>query len=303
MKPTLYALPGAQSFAKPLANRLEASLGELTVRRFPDGESWVRVLGDGAEGDAIVVSSLDRPDQKLCQLLFVAETLRDMGTRRVGLVAPYLPYMRQDERFQAGEGVTSRYFARILSSYFDWLVTVDPHLHRHDSLTELYAIPAYAASSAAALAQCVDAFDDDTVLIGPDAESEQWVVEVARRTGSPQVIFEKTRHGDRHVELGQADLARFRDHQPIIIDDIISTGATMAEAIASVRAAELPAPICVGIHGVFADQAHQHLLDAGARQVLTSNTISHPTNAIDVTEALGEQVAAALRQTAVDAAE
>lgn len=303
MKPILYALPGTEATAERLADKLDVSRGEVAVRRFPDGESWVRVGGDCEERDAIVLASLDYPDDKLCQLLFVADTLRDLGARRVGLAAPYLPYMRQDERFQAGEGVTARYFARLMSRYFDWLVTVDPHLHRYGSLAELYAVPAHAASSAAAIAGAVAALDTDAVVVGPDAESEQWVVEVARLTGSPHVVFEKTRHGDRHVELEQANLARFRAHQPIIVDDIISTGATMAETIASLRAANLEAPVCIGIHGVFADQAHQHLLDAGARKVMTTNTVSHPTNAIDVTDALGEHIALALRQTEVDAAE
>jgi ribose-phosphate pyrophosphokinase len=74
-------------------------------------------------------------------LLFAADTARDLGARRIGLVAPYLAYMRQDIRFHAGEAVTSRTFAAILSRHLDWLVTVDPHLHRYHELSEIYRIP------------------------------------------------------------------------------------------------------------------------------------------------------------------
>ena len=77
-------------------------------------------------------------------LALVAGTARDLGASSVGLVAPYLAYMRQDRMFRAGEGVTSVYFARLLADSFDWLVTVDPHLHRRRSLTEIYPFPAAA---------------------------------------------------------------------------------------------------------------------------------------------------------------
>ncbi|MFZ5932450.1 MAG: hypothetical protein ACOY15_14725 [Pseudomonadota bacterium] len=70
---------------------------------------------------------------------------RSWGARSVGLICPYLAYMRQDTRFKPGEGITSTYFANALGRHFDWLVTVDPHLHRHKSLPEIYTMPAAAA--------------------------------------------------------------------------------------------------------------------------------------------------------------
>src|SRR3546814_1718571 len=83
------------------------------------------------------LSSLDHPYAKVLPLLFAADTARDLGARRIVLVAPYLAYMRQDIRFHAGEAVTSRTFAAILSRHLDWLVTVDPHLHRDRKSTRL----------------------------------------------------------------------------------------------------------------------------------------------------------------------
>jgi ribose-phosphate pyrophosphokinase len=303
MDPIFFALSDSGAFAGRFAELLDVKLGEVAVRRFPDGESWVRVIDDCQGREAVVVADLDRPDQKLSQLMFVAETLRDVGAARVGLVAPYLAYMRQDERFASGEGVTSRYFSEFLSRYFDWLVTLDPHLHRHGSLAELYRIPAFSARSAPLIASWISRHDINPVLIGPDAESEQWVGAVAEVIGCPYVVFEKTRHGDRDVEMGEVDLASYRDHVPVIVDDIISTGTTMIETVDRLQRAGLRRPICVGIHGVFADQADTRLIERGARRVITSNSIPHPTNAIDITPALAEQVTAALSHTSADAAE
>lgn len=303
MEPILFSLPDAETHAARLADSLDIDVGEVSVRRFPDGESWLRVAGDCGEREAIVVADLTRPDARVCQLIFLAQTLRDVGAGRVGLVAPYLPYMRQDERFEPGEAVTSRYFADLLSTYFDWLVTLDPHLHRHDSLSQVYRIPTFEARAAPAVADWVDQRCANPVLIGPDAESEQWVEQVASLVECPRVIFEKTRHGDRQVELDDVDLSPHRARQPVVVDDIISTGTTMAKTIERIGQAGLEAPHCVGIHGVFTDGAAARLEEAGARSVVTCNTILHPTNAIDALPALAEQVAVALRHTSADAAE
>ncbi len=303
MDPMIFALPDSQPLATRLGQTLHLPVGTLAARRFPDGESWLRVLDDCVGRDAVVVADLSRPDIKLAQLLFAAETLRDLGARRVGLVAPYLAYMRQDERFQRGEALTSAYFAELIAQHYRWLVTVDPHLHRLGSLAELYRIPTFVARSAPFVAHWLAGQTHAPVLVGPDAESEQWVAEVAGLLGCPHVIFEKTRHGDRHVELNDLDLSAHRGRQPVILDDIISTGTTMVETIERLTRAGLDAPVCIGIHAVFADGACERIRRAGARAVCTCNSITHRTNGIDISSALAEQLVVALRHVAADAAE
>ncbi|MEO6743156.1 MAG: ribose-phosphate pyrophosphokinase-like domain-containing protein, partial [Caldimonas sp.] len=123
-------LPGAESAAADLAARLRAARCGLDCRRFADGETYLRVLDDVAGCDVAVVAELRDPDAQLAGLLFLPDALRELGAVRVGLVAAYLPYMRQDARFRAGEAVTARSFARLVSAAYRWLVTVDPHLHR-----------------------------------------------------------------------------------------------------------------------------------------------------------------------------
>jgi ribose-phosphate pyrophosphokinase len=135
------ALPGNEQRAQALASALEVVAGAVTVRRFPDRESYVRIDEPVEARDVILACTLDRPDDKVLPLLFLAATARELGALSVGLVAPYLAYMRQDRRFREGEGVTSTYFAALLSRAFDWLVTVDPHLHRRKSLGDIYSIP------------------------------------------------------------------------------------------------------------------------------------------------------------------
>ena len=282
------AIPGTEEHAKKLATRLAAEVIDVHVRAFPDGELYVRIDRDLTGHDAVLVSSLyPAPAEKFLAVAFVAATARDLGARKVGLVAPYLAFMRQDVRFQPGEGVTSRYFAKLVSSAVDWLVTVDPHLHRIHSLDGLYTIPTTVARSAPAIARWVASEIRDPVLVGPDAESAQWVSAIAEQCGAPYLILEKTRRGDRDVSVS-APHHEWNGHTPVVIDDIVSTGKTMVAATRQLRAAGSAAPVCIAIHAVFADSVHDELVSAGAAGIITCNTIPHASNRICVADPIAE---------------
>ena len=179
--PVLLAFPGNDSMASALARQLPGEPGELELDNFPDGESAVRIGCDVHGRTVLLVCTLDRPDSKLLPLVFAADAARDLGAARVGLVSPYLAYMRQDKRFRDGEAVSSAHFARILSQHFDHITTVDPHLHRRTGLGEIFSIPTYVAHAAPLLADWIAANIERPLIIGPDVESEQWAAEVAAR--------------------------------------------------------------------------------------------------------------------------
>jgi ribose-phosphate pyrophosphokinase len=292
MAATLIALPGSEDHATRLASLTGLELARTEIRTFPDQEVYVRIDSEVKGREVVLVGSLDKPAEKFLLIAFLSATARDLGATRVGLVAPYLAFMRQDTRFHAGEGVTSVYFARLLSSAVDWMVTVDPHLHRWSSLDAVYSIPTTVVRAAEPIAQWIRANVQRPVLIGPDAESEQWVAAVAQACEAPFAVLEKTRRGDRDVSVSRL-LQPWRDHVPVVIDDIISTGRTMVEATRQVRAAGAAPAICIGIHAVFADAVQQMLHDAGAQRVITCNTIAHSSNAICVGQVIAR---AALHQ-------
>lgn len=290
MTAILLALPGNDALAGALARELAWPLGSLVSRRFPDGETYMRIESECAERSVALVCTLDRPDEKVLPLLFGADALRELGATRVGLVAPYLAYMRQDRRFQRGEAITSRSFARIISSHFDWLATIDPHLHRLRALDEIYSIPTRVVHATPALGTWVAENIERPLLIGPDSESAQWVADVATRAVAPYLVLEKRRRGDRDVEVAVPDIERYRDRTAVIVDDIISSARTMAAAVRHVRAAGMPPPVCLGVHAVFASDAQQTLDAAGAGLVVTTNSIPHASNRIPVAELLAPVV-------------
>lgn len=291
----VFSLPGHETLGDRLAALLGAERGMLTLREFPDGETYVR--GDTpCEGlDTIIAANLFRPNSQLLPLVYSVRAMRVLGARRVILVTPYLPYMRQDARFQPGEVVTSRIFAKLLSDTVDGMVTVDPHLHRYSTLGEIYRIPTYVGHAAPSVAAWIKGHIERPVIVGPDSESEQWVSEVAGLANAPFVVLEKTRHGDRDVEVRVPPLDPWRGYTPVLVDDIISTARTMMQTIEHLRQAGYAAPVCIGVHAVFAGDAYDGLKATGAADIVTCNTVEHPSNAIDLTNMLVDGVQDLLR--------
>ena len=290
MTTLIFALPGNESLAEGLLDRDGYELGDATVRRFPDGESYVRINSPVSEQGVALLCTLDRPDEKLLPLLFLAKTARELGAARIGLIAPYLAYLRQDRRFKEGESVTSRHFASIVSACFDWLVTIDPHLHRYCCLDQVYSIPSRAVHAAGAITDWIQSHITRPLIVGPDSESEQWVADVARQIDADHVVLEKIRHGDREVEVSVPNVERWSDHTPVILDDIISTARTMIETVGHIRGSGLAAPTCIGVHAIFAGDSYEELRQAGAGEIVTCNTVPHSSNAIDVTSPIVEAV-------------
>ncbi len=291
MRPLVIALPGNEALARRLTPMLGAELAQAEFRRFPDEESYVRLDSDVRGRSVVLVSTLDRPDPKFLALAFVAATARELGASRVGLIAPYLAYMRQDRRFHPGEAITSRQFAHHLSRVVDWLITIDPHLHRISVLSDIYSIPAVSVHASPFLADWIKNFVQSPLLIGPDEESAQWVEAVANRAGAPFVILQKHRRGDTDVEISVPNVERWRNHTPVLVDDIISTARTMIETLGHLGRSGMRPAVCIAVHAVFAPGALESLRAGGAARIVTTNTIAHETNAIDVTGPLSDAAA------------
>lgn len=284
MEKVIFALPGNELLAKNLLTKLNAVAGEMVVRYFPDGESYVRVISDVSGKEVILVCTLHQPNDKLLPLLFLANNLKDLGAKKMTLVAPYLSYMRQDKKFNSGEAVTSGYFAKLISSFADELITIDPHLHRRHSMSEIYSIPCKVIHASELISNYIKDNITMPLLIGPDSESEQWVSKVAENANAPFIILQKVRLGDKDVKITVPQVEKYKDYTPVLVDDIISTARTMMETISHLKSESMKPAVCIGVHAVFSGNAFEELKKSGTVEIITCNTINHVSNKIDISD-------------------
>jgi ribose-phosphate pyrophosphokinase len=297
MNRVLLPFPAQRPQAESMAARMGARIGRLDWHRFPDGESLVTIDEALQGSDVAILATLHNPDEMALALRFAAATAREFGARRVGLIAPYLAYMRQDKRFHPGEAVSAPLYAGFLEQSFDWLVTADPHLHRNPELSSLFRIPTRRVATAPLLAEWIRTHIADAVLIGPDRESAQWVADIARRAGVPYQVLNKIRRGDRDVEVSLPDCVALRGRTPVVVDDVVSSGSTAIQTARHLARLELPMVFLV-IHAVFAHDAYWELLAAGATRIVSTDSIRHASNAISITELLARSTLELLDQPA-----
>ena len=287
----ILAFPDYLSQAQRLSDRLGVALAEVALHHFPDGESLVR-LPPSLPEHVIVCRSLNRPNDKLIELLLCATTARELGAKRLTLVTPYLSYMRQDIANQPGEAVSQRIVGKLLAGLFDDVLTVDPHLHRISSLTQ--AIPIKNAISLTA-ADEVGIFlkqqFSHALLLGPDSESKQWVAAIAENIGFDYAIARKKRLGDKQVEMTLPD-GDYRNKPAIIIDDMASTGRTIAKAAGLLQAAGNKEIYAVVTHALFCGDAYEHILESGVKTVWSTDSIDHPSSCIKLDALLADAIKA-----------
>lgn len=293
MKPVIQCLPEAAQQAARLADRLGTALHEIDVHRFPDGE--LRVTIGPAAPTTIIFTSLDQPNDKLLAILFAAEALRRGGAMRLVLVAPYLCYMRQDAAFHAGEAISQRVIGKVIAQTIDRVITVDAHLHRTKNLADIF--PGIEADNLSAMPAIADyliaaGFDPKTIIVGPDAESEPWVRDLARRLKADYAIAQKIRHGDRSVEMAFADPAMFAGRPVLLVDDIVSSGGTLLACARTLAVAGARSVDAVVTHALFAPELSSAFREAGLGSIRSTDSVSHPSNAIELDPIFAE----ALRQ-------
>jgi ribose-phosphate pyrophosphokinase len=286
----VHAIADSARFARRLAHNLGAPFAPVRTHPFPDGETLVRVT-HRAGADAIVVQSFADPDRKLMSALLTADALRRAGARRVTLVAPYLAYMRQDRIFRPGEPISQQVFGQCLGRAFDRVLTVQAHLHRIHRLGDVTGGRGRSLSAAPAIARWLQRRGGGVMAVGPDEESEPWIRAVARAAGVRWVVGVKRRLGDRRVRVRFPELPR--GARAVVIDDVASSGATIAAAVHALRERGVRTVDAAVVHAIFAPGALALIRSAGARTVVSCDTVEHPTNAIQCSPLVGAALGSA----------
>lgn len=289
----LLGFPENSELAKDIAERAKLSFSEVKIHSFPDGESKI-TLPRELPNHVIICRSLDHPNEKLVEVLLVAEGCRNQGVNKLTFVVPYLSYMRQDIAFNPGEVVSQKVVGKLLSETFDGVLTVDSHLHRINHLSE--AIPSGIAiniTATLAMSKFIENTFEQPFLLGPDAESFQWVEAIAQHSQMDFAVATKDRKGDTDVSIHLPE-ANFKGRNIIIVDDVASSGQTLIQAAKKLNdldVTERPASISVLVtHALFMPGSMEMLNDAGVKNIWSSNSINHSSNAVSLAELLAENL-------------
>jgi ribose-phosphate pyrophosphokinase len=279
------SLPDGAEDASRLASLLGIPFQKIALHWFPDNE--MRVTVGPSAPTTIVYASLDRPNDKLIALLFAAEALRRTGTRRLVLLAPYLCYMRQDVAFSKGEAISQQVVGRLLAGIADRIITTDAHLHRtHDIGAIFPGVEAENLSAVSSIANAIrrSGIDPATIVIGPDMESEPLVSDLGHRLGLPYLVARKARRGDNSVEISIAESESVAGRPVLLVDDIVSSGATIIACANALRAAGAKTIDAVITHALFPPELTTSFTAAGIRSIRSTSSVPHPTNAIQLDE-------------------
>ncbi|WP_226574087.1 ribose-phosphate diphosphokinase [Acuticoccus sediminis] len=281
--PLLFALDGEDGLGSRIAASLGVPLSPHEVRIFEDGEHKARPLCEVRGHDAYVVDTLvaddeQSPNDKLCRLLFFIAALRDSGATRVSAVVPYLCYARKDRKTKPHDPVTTRYVAQLFEAVgTQRVIAMDVHniaafqnAFRCDT-EHLSAIDVFVRHFLAGIG------DAPVTVVSPDlgggkrADLFREALEAALGRPVDKAFMEKARSMGR--VSGDLFAGEVAGRHAIVIDDLISTGTTMARVAAECRSRGARRVSIAATHGLFADGAEAMWREPGIDEVVVTDTV------------------------------
>lgn len=259
--------------AREVADLIGLPLGSLNVSRFPDGEVCVNIGASVRGKDVFVIQpTCPQVNENFTELLIILDALYRASAGRVTAVIPYYGYARQDKKTAGREPIAARMVADMLSvGGADRVLTVDLH---SPQIQGFFNIPVDHLTAVGILSECLRGMElGDAVVVAPDAGRVNMATEYANRLGLPVVIIHKRRTGPEQTAVAHV-VGEVRGKRPIIIDDMIATGGTIARSVeALLREGATPGIYVAVTHPVLVGSALEHLLNPAIARVIVTNTI------------------------------
>lgn len=298
----LFAGTANPALAAAIAAELGIRPAACTVDRFPDGETAVQ-LGESVRGrDVFLVQPTGPPvNDHLIELLACADACRRSAAGRIIAIVPYFGYARSDKRHGRREPINASLVARLMQTAgIDHLVTLDLHA---DQIEGFFQIPVDSLTAVPTLCQTLrDRLPPEAVVVSPDAGRVKMATKYADRLGAPVVVLHKRRASSTETAVTHV-VGDVRGRACLIIDDMISTGGTLARAIEALLAAGArPEFTIAAIHGLFIGEAVARLSHDAVRRVFITDTTAQTLGAWPRLEvvSVAPLLAAAIRQIRAD---
>ena len=288
--------PASEKLGEKIAGILNFISKPVEHRIFPDGENYIRFTSKNLRDDVLIVqTTAPEPDRKIMQLLMMAKTAKEMGAESLIACVPYLSYSRQDKRFREGEVFSLDVVLGLMdSSGIDDLIVVD--IHNKDNtlkLSEKYQMRVHCLDAIPALASYLkDNGYDGAFSISPDIGRKEVVQRTSKILGGGFGYFEKIRNretGEIVMEIRDLEIS---GRNAVVFDDIISSGGTMSKAIRGLKdqGASKVAAACT--HALLMEGAEVRLREAGADEIVASDTVQTDYSKVTVAGIIARHLAA-----------
>lgn len=275
----------SQVLAATLSRELGEPLASVEYDRFPDGELLASVPGFDADR-AIIVASTVSSDAHL-EVLQLQDAVREAGASEVVTVLPYMGYARQDRAFETGHPISARAVARAISTGTDRVLTVTPH---EEAVCSFFDPPATAIDGERHLADALPSALENPIFLAPDEGAIDLAETVRDAYGTGDVdYFEKTRRSGTDVEIAPSDVS-VASRDVVVIDDIVATGGTVAEATAVLERRNAGHVYVACVHPLLVRTAYQRLAAAGVHDIVGTDTIERPVSTVSVAPSIVDQL-------------
>ncbi|MDH7517644.1 MAG: ribose-phosphate diphosphokinase [Candidatus Thermoplasmatota archaeon] len=265
----MYVVGGTASktVAEDLSKELNVNLAKVVSKRFPDDELYVRIMDDISGQDVIIVQTT-YPDPNIIELFLLQNAVQEAGADKITVVLPYMGYGRQDKKFENGEPISAKALANLIGQNADRVITVDPH---KEHILDFFSVSAFSCSAVPEIAKYLKEKDVNMVL-APDKGALDRAKQASKIIGCDFDYMEKTRIDGLTVKIKPKNLDA-KDKKAAIIDDIISTGGTMAQSIKELKKQGAKQVLVACTHGLFAGDAIKKLVSAGCNEIISTDTI------------------------------
>lgn len=262
--------------AAEIAEYLGLQVAPMTISRFPDSETYVRVETSVRGKDVYVIQPTCPPvNENLMELMVILDALRRASTGRITAVVPYFGYARQDKKITGREPISARMVADMLTGGgADRILTIDLHSLQ---IQGFFDMPVDQLTAVVILTERMRTWDlTDSVIVAPDAGRVNMATDYASRLGLPVVIVHKRRFGPEKTRAAYV-VGEVHGKRPIIIDDMITTGGTIARSVAALIEQGAVANVrVVATHAVLVGGFNDNLSIPAITEVLMTDTIPIP---------------------------
>lgn len=273
MRTVLLAGSSHVALASDLAQELSTTLGARRIERFPDGELDVAVDADVRGAQVFIVQALNAPvGENLLELALLSDACQRLGAANVTAVIPYLGYARQDRREKGREPLGARVVAEMMAAgRVDRAICLDLHSR---AVEGCFPRPVEHANAVPSLIEHVRArMLTPAVIVSPDLGAVKRAESFARPLGLPVAVVHKQRLSGSDVQA-HGVVGEVAGRHVIVVDDMISTGGTLAAAVNAVLAAGAKAPVTVvASHGLFVGPARERLSALPLARVVVTDSV------------------------------